>query len=79
MAHLGKNAKANTAQIKVAPGNVGLGGLHTPRQYRNAMAEHNAKNMVNNFLNTHNANQARKFRPPVNKRNINQGGGCGCK
>lgn len=57
MAHLGKNAKANTARIKVAPGSLGLGGgPQVPRQYRNAMAQHNAKQMVNNFLHNHNAN-----------------------
>ena len=74
MAHIGKHAKANTASIKVAPGSLGLGGgITTPRQYRTAMAEHNARNMVNNFIDNHNANIPKpKPRPPKPK------GGCGC-
>jgi len=32
------------------------GGQQVPKQYRQAMAQHNAKNMVNNFLSNHNAN-----------------------
>ena len=57
MAFLGKFRKANTARMKVAPGSLGLGGgQQVPKQYRQAMAQHNAKNMVNNFLNNHNAN-----------------------
>ena len=57
MAFIGKHAKANTARIKVAPGSLGLGGgPQVPRQYRTAMAEYNAKNMVNNFIDNHNAN-----------------------
>tara|TARA_R100000656_G_C3889345_1_gene116207 strand:+ start:187 stop:408 length:222 start_codon:yes stop_codon:yes gene_type:complete len=71
MAHIGKNAKANTARIKVAPGSLGLGGgPSTPRQYRNAMAEYNAKNMVNNFIDNHNANIPKPRPKPK--------GGCGC-
>jgi hypothetical protein len=57
MAHLGKYSKANTARIKVAPGSLGLGGgPQVPKQYRQAMAQHNAKQMVNNFIDNHNAN-----------------------
>tara|TARA_R100000234_G_scaffold110004_1_gene82185 strand:- start:312 stop:527 length:216 start_codon:yes stop_codon:yes gene_type:complete len=57
MALLGKHAKANTARIKVAPGSLGLGGgPQVPKQYRQAMAQHNAKQMVNNFIDNHNAN-----------------------
>lgn len=57
MALLGKHAKANTARIKVAPGSLGLGGgPQVPRQYRQSMAQHNAKQMVNNFIDNHNAN-----------------------
>ena len=71
MAHLGKNAKANTARIKVAPGSLGLGGGHAvPKQYRTMMAEHNAKNMVNNFIDNHNANIPKPQPKPK--------GGCGC-
>ena len=71
MAHLGKNAKVNTASIKVAPGSLGLGGGHSvPKQYRTMMAEHNAKNMVNNFIDNHNANIPKPKPKPK--------GGCGC-
>tara|TARA_R110000737_G_scaffold331702_1_gene348131 strand:- start:1487 stop:1708 length:222 start_codon:yes stop_codon:yes gene_type:complete len=71
MAFIGKHAKANTASIKVAPGSLGLGGgPSTPRQYRSAMAEHNAKQMVNNFIDNHNANIPKP--PPKPK------GDCGC-
>ena len=72
MAFLGKTPeKANTAQIKVAPGSLGLGGGHnTPIQYRSAMAEHNAKQMVNNFIDNHNANIPKPRPKPK--------GGCGC-
>ena len=71
MAHIGKNAKANTARIKVAPGSLGLGGgPSTPRQYRNAMAEYNAKQMVNNFIDNHNANIPKPKPKPK--------GDCGC-
>ena len=74
MAHLGKYAKANTAQIKVAPGSLGLGGgPATPKQYRSAMAEYNAKQMVNNFIDNHNANRPRPPKPKPTKP-----GGCGC-
>tara|TARA_R110002020_G_scaffold1420_6_gene6455 strand:+ start:33 stop:254 length:222 start_codon:yes stop_codon:yes gene_type:complete len=71
MAYLGKHAKANTARIKVAPGSLGLGGGHqVPRQYRNAMAQHNAKTMVNNFISNHNANIPKPKPRPT--------GDCGC-
>ena len=65
--------KANEAFMKVAPGSLGLGGGHkVPKQYRNAMAQHNAKQMVNNFLDDHNANRPRPTKPKGGK------GGCGC-
>tara|TARA_R110000744_G_scaffold124358_1_gene229884 strand:- start:100 stop:324 length:225 start_codon:yes stop_codon:yes gene_type:complete len=72
MAFLGNSSKkSNTARIKVAPGSLGLGGGHkTPHQYRGAMAEHNAKNMVNNFLDNHNANIPKPRPKPDND--------CGC-
>jgi hypothetical protein len=73
MAHLGKNAKANTARIKVAPGSLGLGGGHAvPSQYRREMAEYNAKQMVNNFIDNHNANIPKPKPRPTNP------GDCGC-
>ena len=66
--------KANEAFMKVAPGSLGLGGGHSiPKQYRGAMAQHNAKQMVNNFLDDHNANRPSPPRPKPTKP-----GGCGC-
>ena len=72
MAFLGNSSKkSNTAQIKVAPGSLGLGGgFAVPRQYRTLMAHENAKAMVNNYIDNHNANRPK---PKPTKP-----GGCGC-
>ena len=64
------NKKATHAHIKVIPG-AGFLGKNTqsvPRQYRRQMAEHNAKQITNQFLNNHNANIAQS-KPK---------GDCGC-
>lgn len=63
--------KANEAFMKVAPGSLGLGGGHSmPRQYRQQMAQYQAKQMTAGFLADHNANRPK---PKPTKP-----GGCGC-
>jgi len=65
--------KANEAYMKVSPGSLGLGGGHQmPRQYRQQIAEYNAKQMTAGFLADHNANR------PKPKPQTKPKGGCGC-
>tara|TARA_R110000824_G_scaffold8448_3_gene38444 strand:+ start:457 stop:657 length:201 start_codon:yes stop_codon:yes gene_type:complete len=56
--------------IKVIPGEVGLGGNNTPRQYRNMMADYNAKQLLNQTVEL---NKPLKSQRPKPKK-----GGCGC-
>tara|TARA_R110002096_G_scaffold357288_2_gene550580 strand:- start:282 stop:473 length:192 start_codon:yes stop_codon:yes gene_type:complete len=53
--------------IKVIPGEVGLGGNNTPRQYRNMMADYNAKQLLNQTVELN-----KPLKPKPKK------GGCGC-
>ena len=55
--------------IKVIPGGIGLGGDNTPRQYRNMMADYNAKQLLNKTVEL---NRPLKPKPKPKK------GGCGC-
>jgi len=57
--------------IKVIPGEVGLGGNNTPRQYRNMMADYNAKQLLNKTV-AQNKPLQPKPKPKPKK------GGCGC-
>ncbi len=62
--------------MKVAPGHLGLGGgIKTPNQYRKAMAEYNARQMANQFLDTHNANQ-KAAQTQHTKKTTNNNGCC---
>ena len=55
--------------IKVIPGEVGLGGNNTPRQYRNMMADYNAKQLLNKTV---------EQNKPLQPKSKPKKGGCGC-
>lgn len=58
----------NNTHIKVIPGGINLGG-NAPREYRNMMAEYNAKELLNKTVAQ---NKPLQPKPKPKK------GGCGC-
>jgi len=58
-----------STHIKVIPGEVGLGGNNTPRQYRNMMADYNAQQLLNKTV---------AQNKPLQPKSKPKKGGCGC-